>query len=194
MPNTYFIADWHYGHENIISYDNRPFKTVDDMNAELIKRWNDKVRKGDLVYVLGDMFWCKSSEAVPILRQLNGEKFLVKGNHDRSNDGAFRREFAKINEYMEVEVDDRRLVLCHYPIPFFKNHTRDGWSHLYGHVHVSFEYNMTEHIRHEIVDLYQKPCRMYNVGAMMPWMDYTPRTFDEIVEGYERYQEMVKRQ
>lgn len=136
MPNTYLIADWHYGHENIISYDNRPFKTVDEMNTELIKRWNDKVRKGD-------------------------------------------------------EVDDRRLVLCHYPIPFFKNHTRDGWSHLYGHVHVSFEYNMTERMRREIVDLYQKPCRMYNVGAMMPWMDYTPRTFDEIVEGYEHYQESI---
>lgn len=120
MPNTYFIADWHYGHENIISYDNRPFKTVDEMNTELIQRWNDKVRKGGLVYVLGDMFWCKSRDAVPILQQLNGEKFLVKGNHDRSNDGAFRREFAKINEYMEVEEDDRRLVLCHYPIPFFK--------------------------------------------------------------------------
>lgn len=59
---------------------------------------------------------------------------------------------------------------------------------------MSFEYNMTEHIRREIVDLYQKPCRMYNVGAMMPWMDYTPRTFDEIVEGYEHYQERAKRQ
>ena len=68
MPNTYFIADWHYGHENIISYDNRPFKTVDEMNTELIQRWNDKVRKGDLVYVLGDMFWCKSRESVPILQ------------------------------------------------------------------------------------------------------------------------------
>ena len=177
MLNTFFIADWHYGHNNIISYDDRPFRSVEEMNEELIKRWNNKVSKGDLVYILGDMFWCKSSEAVPILKQLNGTKFLVKGNHDRSNDGAFKREFAKINEYMEIEVDDRRLVLCHYPIPFFKNHTRDGWSQ--------------EHIRREIVDLYQKPCRMYNVGAMMPWMDYTPRTFDEIVEGYEHYQESI---
>lgn len=187
MPNTFFIADWHYGHNNIISYDDRPFRSVEEMNEELIKRWNDKVSKGDLLYVLGDMFWCKSSEAVPILKQLNGTKFLVKGNHDRSNDGAFKREFAKVNEYMEIEVDDRRLVLCHYPIPFFKNHTRDGWSHLYGHVHKSFEYNMTEHIHKEIVDLYQRPHRMYNVGAMMPWMDYTPRTFDEIAEGYSKF-------
>ena len=187
MLNTFFIADWHYGHANIIAYDNRPFKSVDEMNEELINRWNGKVSKDDLVYILGDMFWCKSSEAVPILKKLNGTKFLVKGNHDRSNDGAFKREFAKINEYMEIEVDDRKLVLCHYPIPFFKNHTRDGWSHLYGHVHSSFEYNMTEHIRSQIVDLYEKPCRMFNVGAMMPWMDYTPRTYDEIVEGYEKF-------
>lgn len=96
MANTYFIADWHYGHANIIAYDNRPFKSVDEMNSELVKRWNEKVSKGDIVYVLGDMFWCKSSEAVPVLRQLNGQKFLVKGNHDRCNDGVFRRELVKI--------------------------------------------------------------------------------------------------
>ena len=33
-----------------------------------------------------------------------------------------------------------------------------------------------------MTDLYTKECRMYNVGCMMPWMDYTPRTLDWIVE------------
>lgn len=186
MPNTFFIADWHYGHANIISYDDRPFSSLEEMNTELIRRWNGKVANGDLVYVLGDMFW-KSGEAVAVLRQLKGQKILIKGNHDRCKDEAFRREFVKIADYDEATVDDHRIVLCHYPIPFFKNHTRDGWSHLYGHVHNSFEYNMTENLRRQTVELYQRPCRMYNVGAMMPWMDYTPRTYDEIAEWYERY-------
>lgn len=105
MPNTFFIADWHYGHGNIISYDDRSFASLEEMNAELVRRWNGKVENDDLVYVLGDMFW-KPGEAVAVLRQLNGEKFLVKGNHDRSIDGAFRREFAKINE---LEVMERFL-------------------------------------------------------------------------------------
>ena len=71
------------------------------------------------------------------------------------------------------------MVLCHYPMPCFKNHFH-GWYHLYGHVHNSFEANMMEHDRMLLEDLYCRKCNMFNVGAMMPWMDYTPRTLDEI--------------
>ena len=81
---------------------------------------------------------------------------------------------------MEVEDDGRKVVLCHYPIPCYKNHFY-GWYHLYGHVHNSFEHNMMEHNRYLMEELYRKPCEMYNVGAMMPWMNYTPRTLDQIL-------------
>lgn len=131
----FFISDWHYGHENIISYDDRPFHSLEEMNAELVSRWNCAVGKGDSVYIVGDMFWCKSSEAIPVLQSLNGQKILIRGNHDRSNDPAFRRQFAKITDYDEVEADGNKIVLCHYPILCFKNCLRDNWSHLYGHVH-----------------------------------------------------------
>ena len=69
--------------------------------------------------------------------------------------------------------------MSHYPIPCFKNHFY-GWYHLYGHVHNSFEFNMMEHDKFLMQELYSRPCHMFNVGAMMPWMDYTPRTLDEI--------------
>ena len=62
----------------------------------------------------------------------------------------------------------------------FKNHFYD-WYHLYGHVHSSFEYNMMEHDKFLMQELYGHKCQMYNIGAMMPWMDYTPRTLDEIL-------------
>lgn len=52
---VFFTSDLHFGHANVIRFDNRPFATVEEMDAELIRRWNDKVAKGDLVYVLGDM-------------------------------------------------------------------------------------------------------------------------------------------
>lgn len=177
-----YISDWHYGHANSIAFDNRPFLSVEEMNHELIRRWNDVVDPGDLTYILGDMFWCKTCEALPVLDQLNGQKILVRGNHDRCNDGKFLRKFEKVVDYLEVKDDGRQLVLCHYPIPCFKNHYY-GWKHLYGHVHSSFEYNMMENVRRQMRDLYDKPCDMYNVGAMMPWMDFTPRTFEEIEEG-----------
>lgn len=178
----FYISDWHYGHENIMVFDNRPFKTLEEMNAALVERWNSVVTSSDIVYVLGDMFWCKSSEAIPILDRLNGQKFLIRGNHDRCNDGRFLKKFAKVTEYLEVEDDGRKVVLCHYPIPCFKNHFY-GWYHLYGHVHNSFEANMMEHTKYLMQELYGHQCLMFNVGAMMPWMDYTPRTLNQIIGG-----------
>lgn len=180
MPKKFYIADWHYGHANVIGFDNRPFLNVEEMNIELIRRWNSVVSAGDLVYILGDMFWCKSSEAIPILKQLNGQKILIKGNHDRCNDGEFKKQFVEIAEYLEVEEDGKaKVVLCHYPIPCFKNHFY-GQYHMYGHVHTSFEHNMMLNVRRQMEQLYGHRCRMLNVGAMMPYMDYTPRTFAEL--------------
>ena len=176
----FYISDWHYGHKNILSLDNRPFKNVEEMNAELIRRWNAAVGKDDVVYILGDMFWCNATEATAVLEQLNGQKFLIQGNHDRCHDNNFRKHFEKITEYMEIKDGDKNIVLCHYPIVCFKNHYY-GWYHLYGHVHSSFEHNMMEHDKYIMETLYDKPCNMYNVGAMMPYIDYTPRTLEEII-------------
>lgn len=55
MSKVFFTSDLHFGHENVIKFDNRPFRSVEEMDAELISRWNNKVKKGDLVYVLGDL-------------------------------------------------------------------------------------------------------------------------------------------
>lgn len=181
-----YIADWHYGHENCLHFDNRPFKNVEEMNAALVANWNSVVEADDIVYVLGDMFWCKSSEALPILRQLKGTKFLIKGNHDRSNDGKFVKQFAKITEYLEVDDDGQKIVLCHYPIPCYKNHFY-GWAHLYGHVHTSFEWNMMEHDQYLMRELYGRQSNMINVGAMMPYINYTPKTYAQIVAGYDEW-------
>lgn len=175
-----YIADWHYGHANILHFDNRPFKTCDDMNQALVDRWNAVVQPDDTVYVLGDMFWCKGSEAVEVLKQLKGQKHLIKGNHDRCHDTGFRKCFTSIKERDEVEDNGRHVIVDHFPSPYFQNHFY-GWYHLYGHVHTSFEHNMALHDRYLMEQLYGKPCQMYNVGAMLPYMDYTPQTLDTIV-------------
>lgn len=184
MCKKFYISDLHFGHANCLNFDNRPFKDVDEMNNELIRRWNSVVANGDLVYILGDMFWMAPPKATAILDQLNGQKILVKGNHDRWHDSKFDKKFVKIDEYIEVDDEGRKVVLCHYPIPCFKNHFY-GWIHLYGHVHSSFEWNMMEHQRYLMEELYDRQCNMINVGSMMPYIDYTPRTLDEILNGYE---------
>ena len=186
MGRKFYISDLHFGHTNCLKFDNRPWFTIEEHDKALIENWNKVVSPGDIVYILGDMFWCRTQEAIRILDQLNGQKILIKGNHDRCHDTQFIKRFVKITDYLEVDDEGRNIVLCHYPIPCFKNHYY-GWYHLYGHVHNSFEANMMEHCKTEMTDLYVKPCEMYNCGAMMPWLKYTPRTLDEIIEGYKQY-------
>ncbi len=179
----FYISDTHFGHDNILHFDNRPFKSVEEMEEVMVERWNAVVGKGDTVYILGDFCWKKETEWIRILNRLNGGKVLIVGNHDLHGSATLRKMFQDIKEYKEIEDNGRKVVLCHYPMPWFKNHFY-GTYHLYGHVHNSFEWNMVEHDKRLMVELYGRPCQMYNVGCMMPYMDYTPRTLDEIV-GYE---------
>ena len=177
---NYYISDLHFSHKNCLSYDNRPFNTIKEMNEALINNWNSVVTNEDTVYILGDMFWCNAEESIEILKRLNGKKRLIKGNHDRCHDNQFKKYFEKISDYAEINDNGRKVVLCHYPIPCFKNHFYN-WYHLYGHVHNSFEWNMMENTKRQMKELYNKPCEMYNVGAMMTYINYTPRTLDEII-------------
>ena len=86
----FYISDWHYGHANVIAFDNRPFKSLLEMDEALVDRWNAVVSPGDIVYVLGDMFWCKAQDAIPILRSLKGQKFLIKGVQPRGRAARLR--------------------------------------------------------------------------------------------------------
>lgn len=174
----FYISDLHFGHKNAIAFDNRPFFTVEEMNQKLIENWNRAVSKNDHVYVLGDMFW-DNSIINDTMKQLNGNKYLIKGNHDRIN-SEMKKQFVWIKDYDEITDGENHVVLCHYPIPCYKNHFY-GWHHLYGHVHNSFENNMIDNFKYQMTSLYLKKCSMFNVGCMMPCMNYTPRTLDEIL-------------
>lgn len=185
-PRKLYIADWHFAHANILFFDNRPFKTTHEHDEELIRRWNASVNPCDTVYVLGDMFWCNMTTAIDVLKRLNGNIILIKGNHDRCHDARLLKCFAKVCDYLEVEDGEDHIVLSHYPIPCFKNHFY-GWLHFYGHVHTSFEHEMMMHDRYLMEELYDKQCRMYNVGAMLPYMNYTPRTKEEILADGDAY-------
>ena len=55
MGKNFYIADLHFGHKNIIRYDNRQFASVDEMDNTLIKNWNSVVSNDDTVYILGDI-------------------------------------------------------------------------------------------------------------------------------------------
>ena len=83
---TWFTADTHFGHDNIMKYCDRPFDSVESMRAELVRRWNERVAVDDRVLVLGDFALGRISESLPVLDELNGVKDLIVGNHDRPFD------------------------------------------------------------------------------------------------------------
>jgi calcineurin-like phosphoesterase family protein len=88
---TWFTADTHFGHANIIRYCDRPFADVDAMREGLVQRWNSRVQSGDRVLVLGDFALGQIRETLGVLPELNGVKDLVVGNHDRPFDPHPRR-------------------------------------------------------------------------------------------------------
>ena len=177
-----YIADMHFDHADIIAYDNRPFDTAEEMNEALIRRWNSVVGPGDLTWILGDFCAGDAERWREHLRRLNGRKCLILGNHDNRTAAAAVSDLLEDTaEYREIEDNGRHVVLCHYPIPAFRDHYM-GWYHLYGHVHTAFEWNIAENAKRLVKRLYLRDdvCRMANVGAMVPYMDYTPRTLDEL--------------
>lgn len=54
MSRQFFIADTHFGHKNIIEYENRPFENTEDMDSKIIESWNKTVKVKDKIFILGD--------------------------------------------------------------------------------------------------------------------------------------------
>lgn len=185
MSKNFYISDLHFGHWNIVRYDNRPFKSIEEMDNALIENWNKVVSNKDMVYILGDISWHDENKTVEIFKQLNGIKVLIRGNHDNIKGGSeLAKCFTSIQDYAELYLDKKnKVIMSHYPILFWNGQFRNS-IHLYGHVHNSHQWNMCESWAEEMRQLQDIPGQMYNVGCMMPWMNYTPRTLDEIIEGY----------
>ncbi len=80
---SWYTSDLHLGHTRIIELSGRPFADVDEMNRAIIRNWNEVVGPGDHVFVLGDIVMGRFAENVELVRQLQGTKWLVPGNHDR---------------------------------------------------------------------------------------------------------------
>ena len=104
MPNVFFISDTHFGHEKTCStFKNkdgtplRPFANAQEMDEEMVKRWNETVGPNDKVYHLGDVVINRKSLA--ILDRLNGDKVLIKGNHDIFKLSDYVKYFRDIRGY-----------------------------------------------------------------------------------------------
>lgn len=128
---SFFTSDTHFGDHRTLNLYPRPFASVAEMDAELIRRWNAVVGAADEVWHLGD-FARTAARAREVLAQLNGTKHLIFGNNDR--DPGLEQGWASVAPYAEIERDGRCLVLCHYPFRSWNRQHR-GALNLHGHSH-----------------------------------------------------------
>ena len=141
MQNLFFTSDHHFGHTNIIKFCDRPFETVEEMNQVMIDNWNKKVQPNDNVYHLGDFALTKKRELLEeIIDQLNGNIFLISGNHEGAAK-SLPKKFQWIKDYYELKVKDedaksglQRIILFHYAMRVWRHSYRGSWQ-LYGHSH-----------------------------------------------------------
>lgn len=130
--NVFLIADTHLGHQNIISYADRPFQTLDEMNHTMIQNWNQVVTPNDTVFMLGDFAFGSPEKIHYWASQLQGHKILIMGNHDRE----MPREIFRNSVFDEVIdypiIYQEWFILSHEPV--YLNRAMP-YANIFGHVH-----------------------------------------------------------
>lgn len=188
MKSTWFIADTHFGHANIIRYSKRPFTDVNEHDELLIQNWNTHVRTGDDVFHLGDFAYRNKASALGILKRLNGNVHLVEGNHD-SAAHQIREHFAWYDKVKMIKVNNRRIFLSHYAHRVWEKSHHGTW-HLYGHSHASLPDDPNSLSFDAGVDntaIRLGTPKLYGTGMIpdsgLQPQDYRPIHFDEVAQG-----------
>ncbi|CAM3122089.1 metallophosphoesterase [Cupriavidus taiwanensis] len=153
-----FTSDTHFWHRNALKF--RDFESVESMNDLLVKRWNRVVKPDDDIFHLGDLSFAGLARTVEVVRQLNGRKHWITGNHDHALERKpeLTNLFQSVQPYKELKITDpdakggvQRIVLCHFPILSWNWMHHGSWM-LHGHSHGT--------LRHPYEDM-----RLYDVGV-----------------------------
>ena len=159
----YFIGDLHLGHTNIIRYCNRPFKSTQEMNDFMVAKWNETISNNDTVYYLGDIAYgrdCGSRKYWWDL--LNGNKILIKGNHDRDLQGI------PYHKYLIKRFNNIEFLLIH--APEYNDFGYKGWL-IHGHHHNNYP---------ELYPLINYENKTINVSAEV--LSYKPISLEKILQ------------
>lgn len=133
MPSIFLTSDTHFGHAGVCRFltasgeQLRPWDNPDEMDEEMVKRWNETVKPNDKVYHLGDVVI--NRKALPILSRLNGDKVLIKGNHDIFKLAEYTPYFREVRAYHVMN----GMILSHVPI--HDNQMGRFGTNIHGHLH-----------------------------------------------------------
>ena len=161
MSKIFFVGDTHFGHNEIIYYEQRPFANVEDMDKELISKWNSVVTDEDIVFMIGDFSFYDKAKTTKICKTLRGKKNLVIGNHDENSEEYYEAcGFHKVYEYPIIL--EGFWMISHEPLYLNKSMP---YVNIYGHVHGNEIY--VDYSRHSFCACEER-------------INYTPISWEEI--------------
>ena len=167
MSRIFITSDTHFGHQNIIKYCNRPYKSVKEMNDDMIKKWNNTVSKNDKVFHLGDIGFGEPHELYEIIHQLNGYKILIRGNHDKAFSDSTLKTFGFKEIYKYPIVLEEEYILSHYKLQLVLG---SDMKNIFGHSHNKDNFNNGN---------YYNACVENN--------NYKPKMFHDIKLNFKKY-------
>lgn len=171
MPSVWLVSDTHFGHANICKFTNydgtpvRPWDDVNEMDEALVKNWNSVVKPKDKVYHLGDVVINRKS--LDILYRLNGDKILIKGNHDIFKLNDYAAHFRDIRAFHVMN----KIIISHVPVH------PDCLERFKGNIHGHLHGNIVK-------DKYGKPDTRY-VNVSVELTNYTPILFEEVSKRFD---------
>lgn len=184
----WFTSDTHFFHRNVIKSCGRPFNTVEEMNQALIDNWNAKIKSREMVWVLGDFTFAGIEATQNIIKQLNGDIRLVRGNHDRHAAQCIKMGFTNVyeNHYIELMINGKRTRVNLSHFPYLDNnidyteieHGEYVGRRQYAHKRMidTGHYLLCGHVH----NAWEMKGRMINVGTDV--RDYTPISSKEIIK------------
>ena len=136
MPSVFLVSDTHFGHAGVCRFTRndgvtklRPWDSAEEMDEAMVKAWNDRVKPTDKVYHLGDVVINRKS--LSIMSRLNGDKVLIRGNHDIFKDTDYREHFRELRAYHVMN----GMILSHIPV-HAESLGRFGVN-IHGHLHAN---------------------------------------------------------
>jgi len=181
MPAVWLVSDTHFGHAGVCRFTRndgtklRPWADPAEMDEHLVRVWNERVRPQDKVYHCGDVVI--NRKALPTLARLNGDKVLIRGNHDIFRDDEYRQYFRELRAYHVMN----GMILSHIPV-HEASLGRFGCS-IHGHLHANrvMKARGVDARTGEILYGDEIDPRYYNVSVeQLP--DFAPILFEDVLK------------
>jgi calcineurin-like phosphoesterase family protein len=175
MPSVFLVSDTHFGHAGVCRFTRddgvtklRPWADPDEMDEAMVKAWNERVKPTDKVYHLGDVVI--NRKALSIMSRLNGDKVLIRGNHDIFRDDEYRKYFRELRAYHVMN----GMILSH--IPIHSDSLGRFGTNIHGHLHAN-------RVMTEVWGEYKIDSRYHCVCVEQT--DFAPILFEDVIKRIE---------